>query len=144
MKAFALLALFVTSPAFAAGMADGKYSCTIFPIGTDKKTVKLSFDMKNDEVACKVGDYEEGSCETWFTFSPEEQNKFWLDGLYDGGYEYNEKGDWVVSADSDGCNIAEFSLYKDSGFTKGFITSEFRCGGGEKERYAGKVFCERK
>lgn len=142
MKAFTLLSLFVASPAFAAAMADGTYECTIYPIGAEKQTVKLTFDMKNDEVACKVGNYEEGSCETWFTFTPEKQNKFWLDGLYDGGYEYNEKGDWVVSADSDGCNIAKFTLYKDSDFTKGFLSSEFRCSG-EKEKYAGKVSCKR-
>lgn len=149
MKAFALLALFVTSPAFALmpelrpAMADGKYSCTVSPVGADKAKVKIGFDLKEGEILCQKGDEEEG-CEEWFTYSPKSQNKFWLDGLVDGGYGYTEKGDWEISADSDGCNIANLTLYRDSQFTKGFITTEFRCGSGETERHAGKVFCELK
>ncbi len=131
------LAIFFATSAFA--MNEGQYSCTIHPEGGDRSPVELGFTLKDGDISCLEDDGE--YCMTWFTYSPPEQNRFWLDGLYDGGFGYTKKGDWQISADSDGCNIGELTLYKDSNFTKGFITSEFRCSGPPTKRYAGEVFC---
>lgn len=140
-KSLLALVMFVSSQALA--IPDGKYACTVTPKGDEKNQVKISFEIKNGEVPCQIGDGEY-ECQQWFLYSPESQQNFWLDGLVDGGSSDDEKGNWLVSADSDGCNIGKLILYKDSGFTKGFITSEFRCGAGDKERSAGKVSCKMK
>ena len=124
-----------------SGMPEGNYNCDIHAKGK-AKSGKLVFSVKADEVACVAGDGQPGSedfiCQEWFKISSED---FWLDGLYDGGYEFNNEGDFEVFADSDGCNIGELVLYKNSGFTKGFITTEFRCSSNRTLRSAGSVSC---
>nr|WP_295905976.1 hypothetical protein [uncultured Bdellovibrio sp.] len=137
-KIFLSLLFLSTTQAFA--VTDGKYKCDITPKGADKSKIQLSFEISNGDVVCKEADGE--WCMRWFDFEPAKQEKFWLDGLYDGGYEDLDNGDWKVSADSDGCNIGKLILYKNSGFTKGFLTTAFHCSG-KVAPSAGSVTCIR-
>ncbi len=123
----------------ASAIPDGKFKCVIVPTGAPIPVVKLRFEIKDGDVKChKMADAE--SCETWFGYSPKRQNKFWLDGLVDGGFSDDAEGNWKVDADSDGCNIGKLTLYKNSGFKRGFISSKFNCSTGNPS-YAGKVSC---
>ncbi|HEY8279444.1 MAG TPA: hypothetical protein VIH99_07475 [Bdellovibrionota bacterium] len=142
----ALLIVCFAAPAFAAPakMGAGEYRCSIFPTSGDEPgPIKLRFelDRKGEPKCQKMVDSE--NCGEWFLYSARNQDRFWLDGLYDGGVSYNDNGDWEVFADSDGCNIGKLVLYKDSDFTKGFITSEFRCSSTRPIKNAGKVYCEK-
>ncbi len=141
MKIAIWILVFLTSMT-ALAMKDGKYNCTITEQGGGKSVVGLSFIMKKGEIQCLEGDNDDW-CKAWFKYtSQQEQRKFWLDGLADGGYGFDDQGNFDLTADSDGYDFATFKLYKNSGFSKGFITTVFRCGAGPTEKYAGKVFCQ--
>lgn len=135
-----ILGMLMLASTQAFAVSDGVYNCEISPKGTDKAKVQLSFEIEQGDVTCKEDDGD--TCMRWFDYGPADQEKFWLDGLYDGGYGYLDNGNWEVTADSDGCDIGKLVLYKNSGFTKGFITSEFRCSGPGTLKYAGTVSCK--
>ena len=141
MKALFALAIALFAIQIQAAITDGTYSCAITPRGSDRPEVTLGFRVNGGEIQCQKGEGDD--CEAWFTYAPEEQTKFWLDGLYDGGYEHDSEGNFRLRADSDGCNLGSLVLYQNARYLRGFITSEFHCSSTETTRFAGSVSCTR-
>lgn len=140
-KILLILCLMVMS--FSHALEFGKYHCKIYPNKSRQATMTFNFEFADEELKCfERYASDDDYCMKFFQFNPVDQIDFYLDGLYDGGFGYDPKDDFVVSSDSDGCDIGRLTLYAKSGYRKGYITSTFRCSG-PLERNAGDVYCTR-
>lgn len=74
---------------------------------------------------------------TAFSFDGNEELEwFWyllLSG--DNGYEFDQKGNFVLYLDSDGCDVGVLKLYKNSKYRAGYTKIEHHCSGDVPDTY---------
>lgn len=144
MKFF--LALSISLFSFTS-LADTKSLSCVFESLSKEAQLTVSIDNFSDSkfIALNYEQYTDYDGEpAAFSYDGDELEWLWLLSLsWDGqSIEINDKGNMVISLDSDGCDVGNIYLYANSDFQFGYLSLEHNCSGPSKKQTYSKAKCK--
>lgn len=138
-KKILLTFLLLSQFSLASNRKNSFFTCTLDLAPRSTFTFSVS-ELGTSNMTMLLDEQEQGPV---FTKSKSEIISRLVDTLngQGGDIRVNEKG-ILLFGDNAGCDIARLQLYKESGFTRGWVRTEHSCSGPNDKGYYSKVSCE--